>query len=122
MNTSGLHPTVIRTERGLTVDGTRLTLYTLIDHLKMGWPPKLIQDWFDLTDQQMNDVLTYIAAHQEEVEAEYRQVLERNAEDECYWREYNREYITHVAALPAKPDQAVIKAKLQAWKQTVGIA
>lgn len=69
----------------------------------------------------MNDVLAYIAAHSEEVEAEYQQVLQRSAEDECYWCEYNREYITHIAALPAKPEQAALKAKLQAWKQAVGI-
>lgn len=120
MNANNLYSTVIRTERGLTVDGTRLTLYTLLDYIKAGWPPKLIKDWFDLTDEQINDVFGYIAAHEVEVEAEYQQVLSHSAQDECYWRNYNRDYVMQIAAQPATPEKAAIKAKLQAWKQRIG--
>lgn len=122
MNTNNLYSTVVRTERGLTVDGTRLTLYTLLDYIKAGWPPKLIKDWFDLTDEQINDVFGYIAAHAAEVEAEYQQVLSHSAQDECYWRNYNRDYVMQIAAQPTTPEKAAIKAKLQAWKQTIGVA
>lgn len=119
---NGLQPTVIRTERGLTLGGTRLTIYTLMDHIKAGWPPKLIQDWFELTEQQMNDVLAYITVHKEEVEAEYQQVLRRNEEIEQYWREYNREHLVRIAALPSKPGQEAMKEKLKAWKKALGVA
>ena len=43
-------PTVIRTGRGLTVSGTRITLYTILDYLHADWPPKLVQQWLDLGD------------------------------------------------------------------------
>lgn len=33
---------IIRTERGLTSAGTRITLYDVMEHLKAGWTPKLI--------------------------------------------------------------------------------
>lgn len=122
MSINNVYPSVIRTERGLTVDGTRLTLYTLLDHIKAGWSPKLVKDWFDLTDEQINDVLGYIATHQVEVEAEYQQVLSHSAADECYWRDYNRDYVKQIAAQPTTPEKAAIKAKLQAWKQTIGVA
>jgi hypothetical protein len=66
--------------------------------------------------------MKYIEMHQEEVEAEYRQVLQRAEENERYWREYNREHLARVAALPPTPEQAELKAKLQAWKTKLGIA
>ncbi len=33
---------IIRTERGLTIAGTRITLYDVMDYLKAQYPPKLI--------------------------------------------------------------------------------
>jgi uncharacterized protein (DUF433 family) len=113
---------VVRTGRGLTIAGTRITLYTIMDHLKDEWPPHLIQDWFNLTDKQIEGVLAYIEAHQDEVEAEYQQVLKEAEETEQYWREYNREHFAKVAAMPPKPGQEKIRAKLKArrakWAQS----
>jgi len=43
--------TVIRNSLGLAIAGTRITLYDIMDYLQEGWPPKLIQHWFDLTDK-----------------------------------------------------------------------
>jgi uncharacterized protein (DUF433 family) len=107
---------IIRTGRGLTIAGTRITLYTIMDHLKADWPPHLIRDWFNLTDEQMADVLDYIEDHHEEVEAEYQQVIQEAEETERYWREYNREHLAKVAAIPPKPGQEEIRAKLEARK------
>ena len=118
---SPLHPTVIRTGRGLTVAGTRITLYAILDYVKTGWPSHLIRDWLHLTDQQMQDVMAYIDAHREEVEAEYQLVLRQAAEHEQYWADYNREHFERVENMPPKPEQEKIRAKLKArkaqWKQ-----
>lgn len=105
---------VVRTGRGLTIAGTRLTLYTIMEHLKNEWPLHLIQSWFDLTDAQMEGVLAYIEAHHEEVEAEYQQVLQEAAETERYWREYNRAHFAQIATMPHPPSQDKIRAKLEA--------
>ena len=32
-------PTMIRTSRGLSIAGRRLTLYSIMDYLETGWPP-----------------------------------------------------------------------------------
>jgi uncharacterized protein (DUF433 family) len=74
-------PTVVRTSRGLSIAGRRLTLYSLMDYLQAGWPPHLIRDEFNLTDTQMTDVMTYIEAHCDAVEQEYRVVVERAEEN-----------------------------------------
>ena len=113
---------VVRTGRGLTIAGTRITLYIIMDHLKDDWPPHLIRDWFNLTDEQIRGVLDYIDAHREEVEAEYQQVLKEAAETEQYWREYNREHLAKLAALPPEPGQEKLRAKLEAWKKELEIA
>ena len=36
-----IQPRVVRTERGLSIAGTRITLYDVMDYLKADWPPKL---------------------------------------------------------------------------------
>lgn len=37
--TAVARPTVIRTSRGLSIAGTRITLYSIMDYLYAGWPP-----------------------------------------------------------------------------------
>jgi len=109
-------PTVIRTSRGLSIAGTRITLYSIMDYVTAGWPAKLIRDRLNLTDQQITDVLAYIAEHRLEVEAEYQQVLKDAEENRRYWEERNRKRFAQIAALPPKPEQVAIRAKLRARK------
>jgi uncharacterized protein (DUF433 family) len=105
-------PTVVRTERGLTIAGTRITLYDVMDYLKEDWPPKLIRDWLNLTDEQIAGVMNYIAEHKEEAETEYEQVVREAEEIRAYWEERNRERLAAIAALPPNPKLAAIRAKL----------
>src|SRR5215207_1130111 len=107
-------PIVVRTERGLSIAGTRKTLYQVMDYVTANWPPKLIRDWMDLTDEEIDGVMAYIAEHRAEVEAEYQQVLRQAEENRRYWEERNRERFAQIAALPRKPEHAAIWAKLDA--------
>ncbi len=111
--------TVVRTERGLSIAGTRITLYNIMDYIKAGWPPKLIRDRLNLSDKQITDVMDYIRANQEQVEAEYQLVLQQAEEIRQYWQERNRERFAEIAAMPPKPGQEEIHAKLQAWKARI---
>jgi uncharacterized protein (DUF433 family) len=113
---------IVRTSRGLTVAGTRTTLYFIMDFLKDDWPPHLIQDWLNLSDEQIQGALNYIEDHQEEVEAEYQQVILGAAERERYWRKNNQEHLKQMANVPPKPEMAEAWAKLQAWKKSLGMS
>jgi uncharacterized protein (DUF433 family) len=115
-------PTIIRTERGLTIAGTRITVYDVMDHLAMGWTPKLILNWLPLTEEQLNAALSYIDANRTEVEAEYETVLQATQEMREYWEDKNRERLAQIAKLPPKPGQEEIYAKLQAWKAKLGLS
>jgi uncharacterized protein (DUF433 family) len=109
-------PTVVRTERGLTIAGTRITLYSIMDYVKDGYSTEHIRDSFRLTDEQITGVMQYIADHREEVEAEYQVVLQQAEESRRYWEERNRERFAQIAALPPKPEHAAIRAKIAAHK------
>ncbi len=112
---------IVRTERGLIIQGTRITLYDIIDYLTAGWTPKLLRGWLHLSEEQLNVALSYIEAHRSEVESEYEEVLQTAQEIREYWEQKNRERFARIAALPPKPGQGAIRAKLQAHKAKLGI-
>jgi uncharacterized protein (DUF433 family) len=114
-------PGIIRTERGLTIAGERITLYDVMDYVSAQYPPKFIGDMLNLTDEQVNAALSYIEANRTEVEAEYLTVLREAEEIRQYWEERNRERFAQIKALPPKPGQEAIRAKLQAWKEKLGM-
>lgn len=109
-------PTVIRTERGLSVVDTRITLYDVMDYVTADWPVKLIGDRLQLTDQQIKDVMEYIETHRAEVEREYQMVLQTAEENRQFWEHRNQERLARIASLPPKPEQEEVRAKLEAWK------
>lgn len=102
-----------RSDLGLTISGTRITLYDILDYLHDDWPPHLIRDWFNLTDEQLQVALDYIAAHRDEVEVEYQQVLVAAEEIRRYWEERNRE---RLAAIAAKQAAAPHDARREAFR------
>jgi len=108
--------TIIRNSRGLSIAGTRITLYTIMDYLKADWPSHLIRDWFNLTDEQMQAILTYIEDHRTEVETEYQQVVADAEETRQYWDEKNRERFAKIAILPPPPGKETAWKKLQEKK------
>jgi uncharacterized protein (DUF433 family) len=114
-------PGIIRTERGLTITRTRITLYDVMDYVTAQYPPKFIRSMLNLTDEQVNAALSYIEANLAEVEAEYQIVLQEAEEIRQYWEERNRERLAQIKALPPKPGQEAIRAKLQAWKEKLGM-
>jgi uncharacterized protein (DUF433 family) len=112
-----VEPAIIRTERGLTLAGTRLTVYDIMDYLVAGWEREGIRDSFLLTDRQIDVLLAYIHDHRQEVDAEYQEVLRAGEEIRQYWEERNRERLAQIAARPYPPEQEAIRAKLRARKQ-----
>src|SRR5712691_3738866 len=113
MTTDTTFPSIVRTERGLTVGGRRLTLYFLEDHFRAGWTPELVKRWFSLSDQEIEDVIGYINAHREEFDAEYQGVLRRTEENRKYWKDRNRDLMERIERVPPTPEVAAKRAKLE---------
>jgi uncharacterized protein (DUF433 family) len=110
--------TVIRTDWGLTIAGTRITLYDVMDYVMAHYPPKLIRDILNLTEEQMDAALSYIEANRAEVEAEYQMVLQEAEKTRHYWEDRNREHFARIEAMQPKPGREALRAKLQAQKAT----
>lgn len=107
---------IIRTERGLTIAGTRITLYQLMDYIYAGYAPHLIRNYFYVTDEQFKAAMDYIEAHRQEVEAEYQSVLQQAEEIRQYWEEHNKERLDEIANLTPKAEYKAAWEKLQAHK------
>lgn len=107
---------IIRTDRGLTISGTRITLYDVMDYVTGQYPPKFIRGLFNLTEEQINAALAYIEANRAEVEAEYQIVLEESEELRQYYEERNRDLIARLAVKPPKPGMEAAWEKLQVQK------
>jgi uncharacterized protein (DUF433 family) len=107
---------IIRTERGLTIAGTRITLYDVMDYVTAQYPPKFIRGLFNLTEDQINTALAYIETNRAEVEAEYQIVLKESEELRQYYEERNRDLIARLAVKPPKPGMEAAWEKLQAQK------
>lgn len=116
MKTDGSVPrenrTVIRTGNGLTVNGTRLTLYLIRDSMSGDNSLKNIRDIYELTDEEMLDILDYIHLNKENFEKEYQRVLEIAGENRKYWEERNRKVLKD----NYKQSEATI-AKLREWSK-----
>ncbi len=107
---------IIRTERGLTIAKTRITLYDVIDYLKAEYPPKFIGSILNLKADQLKAALSYIDANHAEVEAEYQVVLKEAEETRQYWEERNHEIFAKIANMPPPPGREAIWEKLKAQK------
>jgi len=113
---SNNQPAIIRTERGLTITGTRITLYDVMDYVTAQYPPKFIQGLFELTEQQLGTALAYIESNRAEVEAEYQQVIMETEALRQYYEEQNRERAAQIAKQPPKPGSEAAWEKLRALR------
>jgi uncharacterized protein (DUF433 family) len=80
------HQPITCTERGLTISGTRITIYDVMEYSSSQYPAKFISSLFNLTEIQINDALAYIEAHRSEVDAEYQIVLQQAEASQQYWK------------------------------------
>jgi uncharacterized protein (DUF433 family) len=68
---------IIDRGRGPEIEGTRVTIYRIMDFVRTGDPRRRIAEELDLTDEQVGEALGYIEAHRDEIEAQYDAILRR---------------------------------------------
>ena len=117
MDSNIYRPTIVRTERGLTVGGTRLTLYMIMEFSKTGYSWDEIQDEFRLTFRQTDEIREFLESHGEEAEKEYEQVTALAESNRRYWEERNRKRFQEIAEKQPRPERLEMWRKLQEWKR-----
>ena len=78
---------IIDRGRGPELEGTRVTVYCVMDYVRAGDPPSQIAEELDLSEQQVQAALEYISAHRDEVEAQYEAILKRVSQPNPDWVE-----------------------------------
>jgi uncharacterized protein (DUF433 family) len=68
---------IINRGRGPEIEGTRVTIYRIMDFVRDNCSMTTIADELDLSEAQVHAALDYIATNRSEVEAEYDQLLQR---------------------------------------------
>lgn len=111
--------TIARTERGLTIVGTRITIYDVMAYRKAWYSDRSIREKLGLTQEQIDIALNYIKENLDLVEAEYQQASETEIEIRQYWENHNRDRFTQLAEMPDKCDQTELREKLKAWKERI---
>lgn len=69
---------IIDRGRGPEIEGTRITVYDVMDYLKDGWRYDQIAGLFRLPPDDIQAAIEYIEQHRAEVETDYQQILERH--------------------------------------------
>ena len=93
---------IIDRGRGPEIEGTRITVYDVMDYLQEGWRYDQIAGLFRLPPDDIQAAIAYIEAHEEEVTTAYRQILARHC---------NVQYTPEVEAKLARNRQK-LQAKL----------
>lgn len=68
---------IIDRGRGPEIKGTRITVYCILDWVRDGCAVEEMAQSLDLSKEQVQAALDYIAAHKVEVETVYKRILER---------------------------------------------
>ncbi len=70
---------IIDRGRGPEIEGTRITVYDVLDYLEEGWPTREIADFFRLGTDQIDAAVRYIEENRDEVMEQYQRILDRCA-------------------------------------------
>jgi uncharacterized protein (DUF433 family) len=71
---------IIDRGRGPEIEGTRITVYDVMDYLQEGWRYDQIAGLFRLPPDDIQAAIQYIKSHHAEVMADYQQILARHSQ------------------------------------------
>jgi len=74
-----IKPRIIDRGRGPEIEGTRITVYDVMDYYAEGWHHTRIAAFFRLSSADILAAIEYIEAHKEEVQKDYQEMLDRDA-------------------------------------------
>jgi uncharacterized protein (DUF433 family) len=78
---------IIDRGRGPELEGTRITVYCIMDYVRAGDPPARISEELGLSEEQVLSAIEYIRVHRDDVEPEYEAILKRVGQPNPDWVE-----------------------------------
>jgi len=111
---------VRRSDRGLCVAGTKISLFSIMDYIKAGKQEDLLI-YVGLSEEQLNQALAYIEEHREEFEVNYAEYVRKADEMERYYRERERQRRAELEAKglwpPLHPPSNLPPHLIPAWER-----
>jgi uncharacterized protein (DUF433 family) len=71
---------IINRGRGPEIEGTRITVYDILDYARQGWHRDRIAALFRLSSRDIQAALDYIDQHHDDVMTSYRRICARQKE------------------------------------------
>ncbi|MFI5459575.1 MAG: DUF433 domain-containing protein [Isosphaerales bacterium] len=72
-------PKIIKVGNTPRIEGSRITVFDILDYLRADWHPTQIALLFRLSSRQVDAAVRYIDEHKDEVMEQYNRILERSA-------------------------------------------
>ncbi len=69
---------IIDRGRGPEIEGTRITVYDVVDYWRKGWQHEQIAGLFRLPPDDVQEAIRYIEQHHDEVMADYQKIVDRH--------------------------------------------
>ncbi|MCI0391188.1 MAG: hypothetical protein MOB07_20805 [Acidobacteria bacterium] len=113
-------PLIEETARGPSIAGTRITIYSVMDCLKLGLSRNYAKASFRISDEELDAVIEYIEQHKEQVERDYERILRRSEELQERYRKIQLERSPFPPDLPLKERKKLMVEKIRKMKETGG--
>jgi len=113
-------PLIEETPRGPSIAGTRITIYTVMDCLKLGLSRNYAKASFRISDEELDTVIEYIEQHKEQVERDYERILRRSEELQERYRKIQLERSPFPPDLPLEERKKLMVEKIRKMNETGG--
>jgi uncharacterized protein (DUF433 family) len=113
-------PLIEETPRGPSIAGTRITIYSIMDYLKLGLSRNYIKAAFRISDEEIDAVIEYIEQHKEQVNRDYERILRRSEELQERYRKIQLERSPFPPDLPLEERKKLMVEKIRKMKETGG--
>ncbi|MGH9840751.1 MAG: hypothetical protein ACREEM_18390 [Blastocatellia bacterium] len=111
-------PLIEETPRGPSIMGTRITIYSVMDCLKLGLSRNYTKASFRISDEELDAVIEYIEQHKEQTEGNYARILQREAEARARSEQIRRERSPFPPDMPLEERKKLMREKIRKMKET----
>ncbi|MGH9850540.1 MAG: DUF433 domain-containing protein [Blastocatellia bacterium] len=113
-------PLIEETPRGPSIAGTRITVYSVMDCLKLGLSRNYTKASFRISDEELDAIIEYIEQHKEQVERDYERILRRSEELQERYRKIQLERSPFPPDLPLEERKKLMIEKIRMMNETGG--
>jgi uncharacterized protein (DUF433 family) len=112
---------IIETDNGPMISQSRVSVYDVMEAYDEGYTPRQIRDTYNLSFHQVDVALAYIEQHRATLEPKLKEIQQRAAEREKYYRQLEAE---RNAQFPTKmtPERKALQSLIEESRRKRGVA